>query len=133
MTFTVPGVPIPKARPRVANGHAYTPQRTADYERLVQYVYKLAAKGAPPLTAPCAVEMVFRFAIPACARRKRLPDRVLPGDPYTHTPDTDNLCKAILDALNGIAFTDDALVVRIAARKEYGEPGAEVTIREMVT
>jgi Holliday junction resolvase RusA-like endonuclease len=133
MTFTIPGPPVPKARPRVVNGHTYTPQRTADYERTVQWCYKAYAHGAEPISTPCMVEMVFKFAIPLSARRKRLPDRVKPGDPYTARPDVDNLSKAILDALNGIAFVDDALVVSITARKEYGEPGAEVTIREATT
>ena len=130
MTFTVPGRPVPKARPRVVNGHAYTPRETAAYEAAVRGCYKACAKGAPPLTVPCAVEMVFRFPIPSSARRKTMPDKIKAGDPYPHKADVDNLCKAILDALNGIAFADDALVVRLTARKEYGEPGAEVTIEE---
>lgn len=131
MTFHIPGPPVPKARARVVNNHAYTPQRTADYERAVQSWYKLAARGAQPLSAPCAVAMVFRFPIPASARRKTMPDKIKPGDPHTSKPDVDNLCKAILDALNGLAFADDALVVSLTARKEYGdEAGAEVTIRE---
>ena len=133
MTFTIPGRPVPKARPRVVNGHAYTPRETAAYEAAVRWCYKACAQGTPPLTVPCAVEMVFRFPIPASARRKRLPDRIKPGEPHTHRPDIDNLSKAVLDALNGLAFTDDALVVEISARKEYGEPGAEVTIREITT
>ena len=130
MTFTIPGRPVPKARPRVVNGHAFTPRETAAYKASVQWAYKAHARGAQPISTPCAVEMVFRFAIPASARRKRPPDRIKPGDPYTARPDVDNLSKAVLDALNGLAFTDDALVVEISARKEYGEPGAEVTIRE---
>lgn len=133
MTFTVPGVPIPKARPRVVNGHAYTPRETAAYEAAVRGCYKLAAGLMVPLTVPCAVEMVFRFPIPASARRKTMPDKIKAGDPYTSRPDVDNLAKAIMDAICGLAFTDDALVVEISARKEYGEPGAEVTIREATT
>lgn len=133
MTFTIPGRPVPKARPRVVNGHAYTPQKTADYENTVRWCYKAAAGGAAPISTPCTVEMVFRFPIPASARRKTMPDKIRAGDPYTSRPDADNLAKAILDALNGLAFADDALVVSITARKEYGEPGAEVTITEVAT
>ncbi len=37
LTFTVPGNPIPKARPRLGRGRrAFTPQRTLDYEALVR-------------------------------------------------------------------------------------------------
>lgn len=133
VTFEVPGRPVPKARPRVVKGHAYTPQKTADYENTVRWCYKAAAGGAAPISTPCTVEMVFRFPIPASARRKTKPDKIQPGDPYPYRGDLDNLCKAVLDALNGLAFTDDALVVGIAARKEYGDPGAEVTITEVAT
>ena len=130
MTFHIPGPPVPKARPRVVNGHAYTPQRTTDYERTVQWCYRAAARNHLPLTVPCAVEMVFRFPVPASAQRKTMPDKIKAGDPYPHIPDTDNLVKSVTDALIGLAYTDDALVVQITARKEYGDPGAEVTIRE---
>jgi Holliday junction resolvase RusA-like endonuclease len=133
ISFTVPGRPIPKARPRVVNGHAYTPRETQEYERAVQWHYRMTARSHLPLTVPCAVEMVFRFPIPASARRKTMPDKIKAGDPYPYRGDLDNLCKAVLDALNGLAFTDDALVVEISARKEYGEPGAEVTITEVAT
>jgi Holliday junction resolvase RusA-like endonuclease len=131
MTFTISGNPVPKARPRVVNGHAYTPRETAAYERTVQWCYKAAARGALTISTPCEVAIVFRFPIPASARRKTMPDKIKPGDPHIHKPDVDNLCKTILDALNGLAFTDDALVASITARKEYGEPGTEVTITEV--
>lgn len=39
--FTIPGIPVPKARPRVVRGHTYTPKKTKDYEALVQDVYNL--------------------------------------------------------------------------------------------
>ena len=33
VTFTVPGIPVGKGRPRfMKNGHTYTPQKTRDYE-----------------------------------------------------------------------------------------------------
>ena len=44
-------------------------------------------------------------------------------------PDIDNVIKAVLDALNGIAYKDDARVVELEARKVYGnEPGVAVEI-----
>ena len=36
-------------------------------------------------------------------------------------PDLDNLTKAVLDALNNVAFTDDSLVVSLRASKRYGD------------
>ena len=43
------------------------------------------------------------------------------GKPYTKKPDADNLAKAILDALNGVAYPDDAQIVTLTVRKRYGE------------
>lgn len=44
-------------------------------------------------------------------------------------PDLDKLCRAILDALvEAAVITDDAQVVRLAATKVYGEPGATVRV-----
>lgn len=34
-------------------------------------------------------------------------------------PDVDNVLKAVLDALNGVAYKDDSRVVHVAASKFY--------------
>ena len=36
-------------------------------------------------------------------------------------PDLDKLCRAVLDALTGIAYKDDQQVVSLFATKSYGE------------
>jgi Holliday junction resolvase RusA-like endonuclease len=38
-------------------------------------------------------------------------------------PDCDNIVKIILDALNGVAYTDDKQVVDVRCRKCYAKPG----------
>ena len=40
---------------------------------------------------------------------------------YTHRPDVDNLTKAVLDALNGLAYKDDAQVCSLNFDKYYGK------------
>jgi Holliday junction resolvase RusA-like endonuclease len=49
-------------------------------------------------------------------------------------PDLDNLVKAVLDALRGIAWGDDTQVVSLRARKTWAEPspGAVIVVREVV-
>ena len=37
------------------------------------------------------------------------------------TPDTDNLAKSLLDALNGLAYGDDKQIVELEVKKFYGE------------
>ena len=50
----------------------------------------------------------------------------------TKKPDADNIAKAILDALNGLAYYDDAQVVHLEVQKRYSnEPRAEVFINDI--
>ena len=49
-------------------------------------------------------------------------------------PDADNIAKAVLDALNGLAYTDDSKVTRLVVVKLYGtEPRVEVKLTEMLS
>lgn len=48
------------------------------------------------------------------------------------TPDGDNICKAVLDAINEVAFKDDKQVVEITVKKRYTtmeSPGVHVIVR----
>lgn len=50
----------------------------------------------------------------------------------TSPPDIDKACRAVLDALTGVCFRDDAQVARLEAVKQYGEPARlEVTLTEL--
>jgi len=121
LAFTVPGDPVPKERPRLGrDGNVYTPRATKDAERAIGEWFKATNPGADPLTVPVSVTMTFR-----CAPRDV---RVGKG----RHQDIDNLQKTVLDALNRIAWTDDALVVTVVARVIRGsdDPGTDVRIEE---
>lgn len=135
--FTVPGEPRPKQRPRVSvvSGritHAYTPAETAAYEAKVRNAYMDAYPAADPFPklTPLEVEAVFYLPIPSSWSRKAREKAEAGRKTPTKRPDLDNLLKAILDALNAIAWSDDCQIVRTVCEKRYGEPRAEVTIRE---
>lgn len=50
----------------------------------------------------------------------------------TVKPDADNVCKAVCDALNGVAWKDDAQIVNLIFEKHYGaEPCVKVEIEEV--
>ena len=52
---------------------------------------------------------------------------------HTKKPDLDNLGKAVLDALNEIAFTDDSHITKLTLVKRYSAfPGIGMTITEDV-
>ena len=50
----------------------------------------------------------------------------------TKKPDIDNIIKAVLDALNGVAYKDDTQVVQVMATKKYRDKAfVEVAIFEL--
>ncbi len=128
ITITIPGPPMAWQR-RVATktGHSFTPKKTRAYEALVSFTAQ--SQGVSPLRGP--VSLSLEFFLP---RPKRLMRKKDPEGPVSCAvkPDIDNLTKAIIDGLNGVAYADDRQVVHVTARKHYhekqGEPRVEVTI-----
>ena len=125
-----PIIPVPKGRPRhTRSGHTYTPKKTADYEKAIAEHYK--AEGGELFVGPIEVKLIFQMPIP-----KGYPKRVLKQIEegtlkHGKKPDIDNLAKAVLDALNEIAFTDDSHITKLTLVKRYSVyPGTRMTIKE---
>ena len=130
MEIVIPVQPVSKGRPRFANGHAYTPQKTRDYEELVQFIAKRSIKQ--PLTGAIRLKVSFYLPIPKSwpeTKKQAAMDRqIVP----TTKPDVDNLLKTIMDALNGgIGYNDDKQVVEIIAEKWYGKPRTVIRLEEL--
>ena len=119
--FTISGEPEGKARPRVTRNGTYTPHKTAAYEKLVQMSFRTQCPGTFFGDAPLCVYITACFTPPARAtKRKR--SRMLSGEIRpTKKPDTDNIAKAICDALNGVAYRDDSQICCLTVQKKYAE------------
>ena len=136
ITFTVPGEPIGKARPRFvrATGRTYTPEKTVNYESLVRLCYKQQVSTEPfPAGIPLYMTVEVYQQIPkSVSKRKReamIGRKILP----TKKPDCSNILKSIEDALNGVAYADDSQIVQVRVVKYFGEfPSARVVIREVL-
>ena len=120
--FTIPGVPQGKERPRFTqNGETYTPKKTKDYEKLVAWAYQCEAHGAK-FTGTIRVDIAAIYPVPhSWSKRKQeeaIDNRILP----MVKPDWDNIGKIVCDALNGIAYTDDAAITDATVCKRYGNP-----------
>lgn len=131
--FTIPGIPVPKARPRVVRGRAFTPKKTKDYEALVKDVYRLTVGeylGDSAIVA--TIDLYFPIPESYSKSKKR---RIADGEiKHTKRPDVDNCAKAILDALNEVAYKDDAQIVESRITKHYAVDGkmrAEVVLEEV--
>ena len=132
IAFAVNGEPKGKGRPRFTkNGHAYTDDKTRQYESLVGLSYRNMADGYK-FTSPVRVT-VKAFHKPPKGKAKKVVEDMLNG--YirpTKKPDADNVAKIVLDGLNGIAWDDDTQVVEMMVSKYYGaEPFVGVIIEEI--
>ena len=116
-------VPIPKGRPRFYGGHAVTPPKTREYEKLIRDSWTHGIVEGKSIM----VDIEFRIPIPQSYSKKKKAE--LEWTPHNKKPDLDNLVKAVLDALNGVAFEDDSLISYIIASKVYAEePGVYIMI-----
>lgn len=127
MTIYIPGDPVGKERPRhTKNGHTYTPEKTKAYEaKVAAAFYKAHGKR---LDGPVFLAITAYMPIPKRATKAdraameagtRLPMK---------RPDADNIAKVCMDALNGLAYHDDAQVIGLSVLKRYGEPHVEINI-----
>ena len=130
--FMVPGDPHGKGRPCFVKktGRAYTPKGTREYEGDIRRSYYLAGHGKLDCYVGVRVRAFFRIPKSWSKRKKQM---AMDGDIRPGKPDVDNILKAVLDALNGIAYKDDQAVVYAMCDKWYNTqpfrpPRLEITL-----
>jgi Holliday junction resolvase RusA-like endonuclease len=104
------------------SGHVYTPSATRVYEKLIAQHWLDNVPVHKPHTGPVSLLMRFYFARPKSHYGTGRNSNVLKESAPQHmlqTPDIDNLEKAVMDALNGVAFVDDKQVVYKEAAKSW--------------
>lgn len=128
-TFTIPGEPTGKGRPRITKWGAHTPEKTVLYENLVKTCYEGGKyEGA------VAIYVRAYYAIPKSTTKKARAEIDNMERFPTKKPDCDNVLKIIADALNGIAYHDDSQIVRATVEKCYAdEPRVVVELMEVKT
>lgn len=129
--FEVKGTPVAKGRPRLGKNGTYTPQKTKDYEELVKLSFLKQYPKFDPFMGELSVKVDAIFEVPkSYSKKKRV---VLLHTGYTHRPDVDNLTKSVLDALNGLAYKDDAQVCSLHFDKYYGKEAKVIVEIEEVS
>lgn len=151
ITFTIPGDPIGKERPRFTRGSkvmTYTPRKTHAYEDSVRYLGVMTRKKegiSTPIDKFCGVSIKAYYKVPKSFSKKRR-QLCLDGlERPTKKPDGDNIAKIILDGMNpkqklnrrlhkyvtlheGM-YLDDSQVVDHRVQKFYSKnPRVEVTV-----
>lgn len=137
VSFRVDGDVVGKGRPRFARTKSggvatRTPEKTKSYEGKLAYAAQQAMRGGRLIDAP--VEVLLRVSVgvaeswPAWKRTAALASALRP----TTKPDSDNVAKLVLDAMNGVVYVDDLQAVSVTIMKFYSErPGLEVIVSEI--
>lgn len=105
----VRGKPRPRFSVVAGRARAYTPRAQSDYEAAIAAEY--VSQGGRFHEGEVGVRITVRRALPKSAPRS------LVRQPDTLKPDADNVCKSVLDALNGVAWADDAQVTHLSVEK----------------
>ena len=124
----VRGTPAPQGSKKafVVKGRAIVtdanPKTLKDWRSAVNLTLQDRWEG-PPIEGPVNVVLNFYLLKPKSVPKKRTRPHV--------RPDLDKLVRAVLDALTGICFKDDAQVVSMQAEKHYkSEQGVWLTVLE---
>lgn len=131
--FTVPGDPLGKDRPRIVKIGQFSrmanTKKTVDYESRIAFAATEAMRGRPPIEGPLTLTITARFAPAPSASKKARVSMLLGETPPTKRPDIDNIGKIVSDALNGVAYHDDAAIVQMTLSKVYAEiAGVDVVV-----
>ena len=113
MECTIPGPPRPQERARrdPRSGRWFTPRKTRQYAATARQSALAARPAGWPMDARYRVELDFHF-------------------PHKRRRDLDNVCKAVLDALNRAVWDDDSQISEITLRGHVDreQPRAELRV-----
>ena len=128
--FTVPGKPVPMARPRVTAHGTYTPKRCRDYKSAVAIAAKAAMVGKKPIDSAVACRIELYFNVPqsyACGKYLAAKHNVIKPT-GRNFGDADNIAKSITDAVKGICRADDSQVTRLIVEKRFTDTGDKAKV-----
>ena len=134
VAFTVIGEPLGKGRPTFSTRggfmRAITPEKTVNYETLVKMEYQAQCDGyAFSRSDALGMKITAHKPIPKSTSKRKLLLMLERLIRPAKKPDWDNIGKVVCDALNKVAFYDDAQIVDGRVIKVYSDqPRVEVEI-----
>ena len=131
VTFYVSGEPKGQPRPRAVRMgpgvRIYDPGTADLWKQAVADHAELEQRLTPdPTTQPLMMELEFVMPRPRKHYRTgKKAHELKPDAPIWHLtkPDVDNLAKATVDSMAGIAYDDDRSIASLTATKRYAGPG----------
>ena len=140
INLTIYGKIVPQKRPKFARHgnfvQTYDPPECREYKKMVRLFANQAVakqKGFKPYERAVEVVMWFFFAMPASFSDVELLEAANGRLRPTGRPDLDNLAKGVMDAVKGILWKDDSIVVTLHVKKFYtpGKERVEMAIKEV--
>ena len=136
--FHVEGKPIPQgsivADKQGGKIHYYNRSEVMAFRKRIR-AEALAIWGAEPSPLPISLTVIFAMRRPLSHYRSlswQVKDRYAEQQYQAFVPDIDKLARAVLDALTGVAYQDDAQVARLDLAKMYSNAwGTTVHIAEL--
>lgn len=122
-----------KQRPRMNTytGKVYTPTKTKNYEYLIKQTFINKYPNFMPIEGRVTMTIIAYFDIPKSTSKRKEAEMLLGGISPTKKPDWDNIGKIVSDALNKLAFRDDAQITDVRIFKKYAKtPKIVVKIEE---
>ncbi|MCT3427721.1 RusA family crossover junction endodeoxyribonuclease [Limosilactobacillus fermentum] len=137
MKFKFDIEPVEQARPRATRMgkgiRLYDPKKVTAFKRKLGILARqqMLDRGLEPYDGPLEVCMEFYRPVQASISRKERVRRLSGAHRPIVKPDLDNYIKSTSDALNGIIWADDNLIISLEAKKFYAErPHLTVEIKE---
>lgn len=139
MRFEFDISPVEQARPRATRFgksiRIYDPKKVNVFKQQLGMLAReqMLDRGLEPFDGELTVRFEFYRPVQASISKKERALRLSGFHRPTVKPDLDNYIKSTSDALNGIIWEDDNLIVSLQAEKFYSErPHLVVEIREEV-
>lgn len=104
--------PVPKGRPRLSKWGTYTPKATKDFESALK---KMAIEWLNNQYDLPVYDCPIRVILLLTVKRPKKTKLEYPK------PDVDNYTKSVLDALNGIFWSDDSNIIDLHVMKAWGD------------
>ena len=119
--FEVPGDPKGQGRPRIGNRRAFKDRKDVLNEMKIREAFDRKYPDWKPVGEPVSVYIRAAYEAPkSWTKKQKLLLWFREHIWKTSTPDLDNICKSVLDAMSRAElWKDDSQVIRLSAMKFY--------------
>ncbi len=129
-TFFIPGSPVGKQSVRVTGRRAFIPTKTRAYMKKVASCFMIQR---PPMLTGAVELTISEYRLRPAYHFGTGKNKGIIKEQFKEVfcitkPDLSNTLKSIEDALNGLAWVDDAHVVNCSHHKRYANDGERVGV-----